>query len=251
MKRETYELEICANSIQSVIAAEQGGANRVELCDNLYEGGTTPSAGAIYLAKEKTNIDLFSIIRPRGGDFLYSKEEVNIMIKDIEVSRLMGADGIVIGCLTPKGKVDYETCARLVEASKGLPVNFHRAFDMTVDAFEAMETIQQLGIQRILTAGQKNKAIEGLTFIAQLVEKAGNKIKIMAGSGLDEHNIVEIAQATKAVAFHAAIRMPYESKMVFRRDSIFMGGLPTIPEFTNFYTSSERVRNLIQKLELL
>lgn len=251
MKRQEFEIEVCANSVLSAIAAEKGGADRVELCDNLYEGGTTPSAGMIFQAKQQTAIDVFPIIRLRGGDFLYSETEMQIMLKDIAMARQMGADGFVIGCLNQDGKVDYENCARLIDAAKGLPITFHRAFDMCDDAFEALETIKKIGIQRILTSGQKNKAIDGIPLIAELVKAAGDDLKIMAASGITEDNIIEIAKQTKARAFHLSLRESYESKMIFRREDVYMGGLKEIPEYENKYTSAEKVKSLIVKLEKL
>lgn len=249
MNRQEFEIEVCANSVLSAIAAEKGGADRVELCDNLYEGGSTPSAGMIYQAKQQTAIDVFPIIRPRGGDFLYSETEMQIMLKDMAVARQMGADGYVIGCLTYDGKIDYEKCARLIEAAKGLPITFHRAFDMCVDAFEALEVINKLGIQRILTSGQKNKVIDGVDLISDLIKAAGNDLKIMLGSGISEDNIREIAQKTQAKAFHVSLRESYESKMIFRRENVFMGGFKEIPEYANKYTSTERLKSLIDILE--
>ncbi len=248
MKRNLFEIEVCANSVLSAVAAEKGGADRVELCDNLYEGGTTPSAGMITQTKMVTSLGVFPIIRPRGGDFLYSKEEMEVMLKDIELAYNMGVDGIVIGCLLDNGKIDYEKCSRLIEAAKGLPITFHRAFDMTVDAFEALNTCIKLGVSRVLTSGQKNKAIDGVSLIAELVKHAGNSIIIMPGSGITEDNIQFIAVKTKAKAFHLSLRDSYESKMVFRRNDIFMGGTKEIPEFVNKYTSAERVSTLINQI---
>lgn len=249
MKRNQFEIEVCANSVLSAIAAEKGGADRVELCDNLYEGGTTPSAGMITQTKLATSFGVFPIIRPRGGDFLYSNDEMEVMIKDIELANNIGVDGIVIGCLLENGKIDYEKCSRLIEAAKGLPITFHRAFDMTVDAFEALDTCIELGVSRILTSGQKNKAIDGVSLIAELVKQAGTNIIIMPGSGITEDNIQFIAGQTKAKAFHLSLRDSYESEMVFRRSDIFMGGTKEIPEFVNKYTSAERVRTLINQIK--
>ncbi len=251
MKRQSFEIEVCANSVISAIAAEKGGADRVELCDNLYEGGSTPSAGMIYQVKQQCSIAIFPIIRPRGGDFLYSDTEMQVMLKDIDVARQMGADGFVIGCLTAKGKVDYEKCSKLIESAKGLPITFHRAFDMCDDAFEALETIKKLDIQRILTSGQKNKAIDGTSLIAELVNVSGSDLKIMVGSGVDENNIQEIASLTNAKSFHVSLRESYESEMLFRRENLFMGGLKEIPEYAHKYTCVERLRTLNKVLEEL
>lgn len=248
MKRQEFEIEVCANSVLSAIAAEKGGADRVELCDNLYEGGTTPSAAMIFQAKQQTSIDLFPIIRPRGGDFFYSEMEMQIMLKDMEIARQMGADGFVIGCLSTDGKVDYEKCARLIDAAKGLPITFHRAFDLCVDAFEALDVIKELGVQRILTSGQKNKAMDGVSMITDLVKAAGSDLSIMAGSGVNEENVLDIARQTQARAFHVSLRESHESKMIFRRENVFMGGLKEIPEYANKYTDAERIKALIKLL---
>lgn len=248
MKRQEFEIEVCANSVLSAIAAEKGGADRVELCDNLYEGGTTPSAAMIFQAKQQTSIDLFPIIRPRGGDFFYSEVEMQIMLKDMEIARQMGADGFVIGCLSTDGKVDYENCARLIDAAKGLPITFHRAFDLCDDAFEALDVIKELGVQRILTSGQKNKAMDGVSMITDLVKAAGSDLSIMAGSGVNEENVLDIARQTQARAFHVSLRESHESKMIFRRENVFMGGLKEIPEYANKYTDAERIKALIKLL---
>ncbi len=248
MNREEFEIEVCANSVLSAIAAEKGGADRVELCDNLYEGGTTPSAGMIFQTKLQTSIPVFPIIRPRGGDFLYTKEEFDVMIKDVEIAQSMGADGFVIGCLNPNGSIDYEKCSRLVEAAKGLPITFHRAFDMTADPLKALDICKKLGVKRILTSGQKNKAVDGVKLISKLVQLAGNDVVIMAGSGITETNIGKIAISTKVKSFHVSLRENYHSKMEFRRNDIYMGGTKEIPEYINKYTNAEKVQQLIKYL---
>jgi copper homeostasis protein len=248
MKREDFELEICVDSIESVIAAEQGGANRVELCNNLYEGGTTPSVGTLVKAKEKVDIDVFVMIRPRGGDFLYSEDEIQIMLKDIEKARKYGANGIVIGCLNVDGTIHSTHCKRLIESAKGLPITFHRAFDMCNNPFKALEDIQSLGISRILTSGMQNKAIDGIDLLNELINDSENSPKIMVGSGVDENNILEIAQKTNAKAFHATLREEVDSKMQYRKEGIFMGGLPEVSEFSNKFTDANRVKKLIEIL---
>ncbi len=248
MKRRDFEIEICANSIQSVIAAEEGGANRVELCDNLYEGGTTPSMGLQSFAKERVALDIFPIIRPRGGDFLYNSDEISLMIRDINNLYNAGADGFVIGCLTADGRIDYDNTARLMDACKDKPVTFHRAFDMTADSYVSLEICKKLGISRILTSGQMNKAIDGVSLIRELVTLAGNDIRIMVGSGVDETNISDIARKTMANSFHLSVRSNYDSLMTFRRSGIYMGGLKEIPEFGNRFTDSKRVADVVNAL---
>lgn len=249
MKRQDFEIEVCVDSVTSTLSAEKGGADRIELCSNLYEGGTTPSAGMIIQVKKQTSLKVFSIIRPRGKDFFYSEEELEIMINDINMAYQIGIDGFVLGCLTIEGKVDYEKCSRLIEATKGLPVTFHRAFDMTDDAFEALNVLKKLGVKRVLTSGQKKMAIEGIPLIAELVKNSGNEIKIMPGSGINEDNIVIIAQQTQAKAFHVSLRQLHQSPMQFRREGIWMGRVSKISEYNNEYTSTERLRILIDRLK--
>lgn len=247
MKRQDFEIEVCSNSVLSSIEADKGGANRVELCDNLYEGGTTPSIGTILQTKEQTNIDIFPIIRPRGGDFCYSENEIYSMIKDIEISREYGADGFAIGCLTVDGKIDHDNTARLIEAGKGLPFTFHRAFDLCKNPFEAMDILENLGIKRILSSGQHNKAIDGVELLSQM-QNYSKQIRIMVGSGVDENNITEIAAVTKVKSFHISLRTWQDSPMKFRREGIYMGGLKDIPEYANAYSDNTRIKHLIDNL---
>ena len=169
---KNYLFEVCTNSVESCIAAQEGGANRVELCAGIPEGGTTPSYGEIAMAREVlTTTRLHVIIRPRGGDFLYSPVEVKTMLKDIEMARQLGADGVVFGCLTTNGGIDVPVMKQLMEASKGLSVTFHRAFDVCRDASEALEQIIDLGCDRILTSGQQATAELGIPLLKELRER--------------------------------------------------------------------------------
>lgn len=218
-----YRFEICANSVASCLAAQEGGAHRVELCAGIPEGGTTPSYGMIKSARESIDIGLNVIIRPRGGDFLNSKEELREMIYDILTARELGADGLVFGCLTAEGAVDMEAMKTLMDAAGDTPVTFHRAFDHSADPFQALEDIISLGCARILTSGCKPTALEGATLLAGLVEKAGDRIIIMPGCGVKEGNIAEIARLTGAREFHFSAREPVESGMIFRNPEVVMG----------------------------
>ena len=218
-----YRFEICANSVASCIAAQEGGADRVELCAGIPEGGTTPSFGMIRTAREAIDIALNVIIRPRGGDFLYSKDELKEMLYDIQAARQLGADGLVFGCLTPEGEVDLEAMRPLMEAAGDTPVTFHRAFDHTSDPFKALEDIISLGCSRILTSGCRPTALEGAPLLAQLVEKAGDRIIIMPGCGVRENNIAEIARLSGAREFHFSARESVESGMIFRNPEVAMG----------------------------
>lgn len=218
-----YRFEICANSVASCIAAQEGGADRVELCAGIPEGGTTPSYGMMVKARESISIGLHVIIRPRGGDFLYSKEEIGEMIHDIRMAKEIGADGLVFGCLLPDGKVDKENMALLMEAAGDTPVTFHRAFDHTSDPMLALEDIISLGCRRILTSGCMPTAKEGLPLLSRLVKEAGDRIIIMPGCGINETNIEETARLSGAKEFHFSAREPVESGMVFRNPDVAMG----------------------------
>jgi copper homeostasis protein len=218
-----YKFEICANSVASCIAAQEGGADRVELCAGIPEGGTTPSFGMIRNARENISIALNVIIRPRGGDFLYSDSELREMVYDIQAAKELGADGLVFGCLRPDGSVDMEAMSVLMEAAGDTPVTFHRAFDHTSDPFKALEDVISLGCARILTSGCRPTALEGAELLAQLVEKAAGRIIIMPGCGVRESNIAEIARLSSAREFHFSARESVESGMFFRNPEVAMG----------------------------
>lgn len=218
-----YRFEVCANSTASCKAAEEGGADRVELCAGIPEGGTTPSYGMIKNARKSIKIGLNVIIRPRGGDFLYSDDEITEMIHDIRMAKELGADGLVFGCLLPDGNVDIETMKRLMEAAGDTPVTFHRAFDHCSDPMKALEDIISLGCARILTSGCMPTALEGAALLRSLVEKAGDRIIIMPGCGIRENNIAETARLSGAREFHFSAREPVESGMVFRNPAVAMG----------------------------
>ena len=219
----TYKFEICANSVASCIAAQEGGADRVELCAGIPEGGTTPSFGMIRNARECIDIALNVIIRPRGGDFLYSENELREMVYDIQAAKELGADGLVFGCLCPDGSVDMKAMAVLMEAAGDTPVTFHRAFDHTSNPFKALEDIISLGCTRILTSGCRPTALEGADLLAQLVEKASDRIIIMPGCGVREGNIAEIARLSGAREFHFSARESVQSGMFFRNPEVAMG----------------------------
>ena len=219
----SYKFEICANSVASCIAAQEGGADRVELCAGIPEGGTTPSFGMIRNARECIDIALNVIIRPRGGDFLYTETELREMVYDIQAAKELGADGLVFGCLRPDGSVDMAAMKVLMEAAGDTPVTFHRAFDHTSDPFKALEDIISLGCVRILTSGCRPTALEGAELLARLVEKAADRIIIMPGCGVREGNIAEIARLSGAREFHFSARESVQSGMFFRNPEVAMG----------------------------
>ena len=210
-----YRLEICAFNLASALIAQQSGADRIELCAGPEEGGTTPSPGGIRTAREQLRIELYPIIRPRGGDFLYSDEEFRVMLRDVEYCKHVGCNGVVIGMLQADGAVDKKRCGLLVEAAYPMGVTFHRAFDWACNPFEAMEAIIQIGCERILTSGQRPTALEGAPLIDQLIREADERIVIMPGSGVRAANIVELAERTGAAEFHTSARVLQVSAMTF------------------------------------
>jgi len=241
-------VEVCVDSVESAMAAETGGAERVELCDNLMEGGTTPSAGAIAAARSKLNIKLHVIIRPRGGDFCYSDVEFEVMKRDIEFAKHLGVDGVVIGILLPDGAIDVTRTRDLIELARPMSVTFHRAFDMTRDAFEALETLIGLGIDRILTSGQEPSVIEGLELIAELVKRADERITIMACGGVNERNIKRVVAESGVRELHVTGFVERASEMQYRNERVFMGGTLRSPEYSVSITDGEKIAALKRKL---
>jgi copper homeostasis protein len=246
-----FKLEICSGSVESALNAQLAGADRVELCENLYEGGITPSFGSIVSARENLTIGLHVIIRPRGGDFLYTDPEYDIMRRDIELCGEYGADGVVFGILRADGTIDVERTAKLVELSYPMSVTFHRAFDMCTDPLKGLEDITSAGVARILTSGQKKSAPEGADLIHDLIRKAGKRIIIMPGCGLNESNIAETAKATGACEFHLTARKMVGSEMIFRRKNILMGAMKSIPEFSRNVADPGRIINIINILKMI
>lgn len=237
-------MEVCANSVTSALAAQMGGAIRVELCDNLPEGGTTPSYSQIALAKKSLSIKVYPIIRPRGGDFLYSDLEFSIMKEDIKVCKSLNCDGVVIGILKADGSIDKERCAELIATAKPMPVTFHRAFDMSNDLEQSLEDIIELGCERILTSGGESSAYNGIEILAKLNKKANGRIIIMPGAGISADNIQEIIKITGAIEFHASAKHAMKSEMQFRNPKLNMGSITD--EFSYDLTDTETVKKLIE-----
>lgn len=242
-----YTFEICANSAESCVAAQAGGAHRVELCASMPEGGTTPSFGEIRLARKLIDIRLHVIIRPRGGDFLYTPLELDIMEEDIHMARQAGADGVVFGCLTPEGDLDMPAMRRLMKISEGMSVTFHRAFDYVRSPEQVLEQLIDLGVNRVLTSGQQPTAMQGASLLAELVRQAAGRIVIMPGCGVNEWNIAELAACTGASEFHFSARELKESKMLLRNPALSMGSSDQ-DEYAYPVTTAERVRHTIQAL---
>lgn len=224
-------IEVCIDSVASAINSEQGGADRVELCDNLFEGGTTPSAGMIAVVRNNINIGLQVMLRPRGGDFLYTKEEYEVIKSDLKIAKQLGADGVVIGFLTADGHIDKARTQEILEMARPMNVTFHRAFDMTQDAFRALDDLMSLGVDRILTSGQERSAIEGMDLIAELVRRADGNIIILAGGGVRPHNIQKLVQHTGVTECHVSGRKTVPSAMHYKNHRVNMGGALQLPEY--------------------
>ncbi|MDI9877527.1 copper homeostasis protein CutC [Flectobacillus rivi] len=238
------KIEICAYSLESCIAAEQGGANRIELCASPYEGGTTPSAGLIQLAKQHTSIEVHVMIRPRGSDFCYSALEIEQMKQDMLSAKQLGADGFVLGILEKNGRVNVEQTKAFVEIAHPLPVTFHRAIDMTPDYLQALEDIIEAGCKRILTSGQKNLAEEGADNLKALIEQANGRIEVMIGSGVNVRNALKLAEL-KPNALHFTGKSTRDSEMEYRKEDIVMGGLSEVPEYGVMYSNVEKIRAVV------
>jgi len=235
------KIEVIGFNIESCATAQAAGAHRIELCDNPYDGGTTASHGFIKAARKLLTNQLFPIIRPRGGDFLYSDAEFDIMKTDVQLCKSLGCDGVVIGMLHADGSVDTARCKQLVDLAYPLGVTFHRAFDRTNDPFKALEDIISIGCERILTSGQKPTAMEATELIANLIDQADSRIIIMPGSGVRSENILELAEKTGATEFHTSARISTSSKMDFIIEAMQ-------ENLTAVITDGDEVRKIIQLL---
>jgi copper homeostasis protein len=239
--------EICIDSVAGARAASEAGAERVELCAALIEGGITPSRGLIRRARTIPKIKLQVMIRPRGGDFLFNDDEFAEMEFDIDTAKSEGADGVVIGLLRPDGRIDVERSLRLIERARPLSVTFHRAFDMTPDPFEALETLIGLGVDRVLTSGQEPSVLEGLPLITELVKHAGSKIIVMPGGGITARNIERIVAAANPKELHFAALQLAPGGMQFRREHVFMGGELRPPEYDRLVTTKASIGAVMAK----
>ena len=235
-------LEVIGFNIESCLIAQAAGANRIELCDNPGEGGTTPSYGFIKAAREKLHIDLFPIIRPRGGDFFYTDAEFEIMKADVKLCKDLGCDGVVIGILNADGTVDKMRSSKLMELAYPLGVTFHRAFDRIKDAAQALEDVIDIGCERILTSGLKPTAMEGAETLKALIKQADERIIIMPGSGVRSNNIIELAEKTGAVEFHSSARINIDSKMIYVNETMN-------EHLKSVSVDEDEVKNIISKLK--
>ncbi len=244
---QNVTLEICAGSYDSALAALKGGADRVELCSALGEGGLTPSLGLVRAVVALPGLRKHVLIRPRGGDFLYSEEELQIMVDDIHIVRSEGVDGVVLGALTADGNIDICAMKHLMQAAGDMDVTFHRAFDLCRNPDEALEQIVDLGCSRLLTSGQASSAAEGIDLLSHLVELSAGRIIIMPGCGVDVGNAVDIISATGAREIHASARDSFPSKMNFRHAGVSMGKAGN-DEYVRLETSEGLVARLKEVL---
>lgn len=242
-------LEVCAADIDSVIAARDAGAARVELCSALSEGGVTPSAGFLQTAVAlRGEMKINVLIRPRGGDFLYSEEEAAIMEADVRIAVSAGVDGIVIGALNADGSIDTTLCQRLIKAAgKGVGITFHRAFDMCNDPFKALEEIIALGCDRLLTSGQAASAQKGIPMLRELQKRAAGAISIMPGCGVNPSNAAEIVAATGVREIHASASEQKKSMMRFRQKSVAMGN-PETDEYARITSSRSKIEAILKAI---
>jgi copper homeostasis protein len=244
------EIEVCVESVESAIAAERGGARRVELCSDLLEGGITPSAGLIASVRRRIAIDLYVMIRPRGGDFCYTDLEFEVMREEIAHARHIGADGIALGLLDQQGHVDVARTRELVDLARPLHVTFHRAIDMTPDLPAAMEDVLATGACRILTSGGAPNATCGVNELAEMVRAAKGRIAIMPGGGITPATITAVAQATEATEFHSSARTAFPSPVSFHKQGMAMGDLRN-REYRRYTVREASVRALVKALERL
>jgi copper homeostasis protein len=243
-------VEVCLADVDSAVAAQAGGAHRVELCDNLLEGGTTPSRGMILEVRRRLDIELEVMIRPRGGDFLYTEDEFAVMQRDIETACNCGADGIVLGLLDEEGRVDAPRLRELIELARPLEVTFHRAFDVSRNLEESAEVLIDLGVDRVLTSGGRSRAIEAADWLRGFIERVGGRLEVLLGGGIDSSNAAVLVERTGARQLHvgSGVRERLPSRMRFRRPGIALGGLEAEREFERHAVSAAKVRELVSSL---
>ncbi|MEM9929683.1 MAG: copper homeostasis protein CutC [Bacteroidota bacterium] len=240
--------EVCLQSVEGAVAAELGGAQRVELCAALVEGGITPSLGTVLACRDAVDIDIMVMIRPRGGDFDYSERELEVMTRDIRQLKGTGVTGIVFGILDVEGKVARpQVQALLEEAGEEFTVCFHRAFDVAADPFATLETLVDMGVNRILTSGQAATVPEGKDLIRQLVQLAAGRIDILPGCGITPENVAEIIQHTGVNEFHATAFGKQFSRMQHQNPAVYMG-IPGLPEYEREQTDIAEVKRFIQAI---
>ena len=244
---EKYILECCVDSVESAINAANGGASRVELCSNLIIGGTTPDVSLVKEIRKYTDIRIHALIRPRFGDFCYSRYEMEIMKTQIRALREAGVEGVVIGVLDEDGNLDIDKMQELLQETENMSVTLHRAFDMCRDPYKALEEAIQLGIDTILTSGQKQSAWEGRELLTELIQKADGRIDIMAGAGIGASVIEKMIPVTGGTSYHMSGKVTLDSPMKYRKADVSMG-LPSLSEYEIWQTSEAYVREAVEVL---
>ncbi len=244
---EPVVLEVCADSVESAIAAERGGAHRVELCSGLVEGGVTPSFGLITAVRNRIAIDLHIMIRPRSGDFCYDSDEFQVMRQDVLTAKQLGAHGVVLGVLHEDGTVDSARTRTLIEIARPMKVTFHRAFDMSNDLSRALEDVIATGAERVLTSGGEQSAEAGISVIAALVKQATGRIAVMAGAAINVTNARDILARTGVREIHATARVPAPSRMQYRNQRISMGTIDS-NDYSRLVTTEKKVSDLMAAL---
>ena len=236
-------IEVCVDSVPSAVAAERGGAQRIELCSDLLEGGITPSLGLLQAVRAGISVPLHVIIRPRGGDFCYSEEEFDIMHRDVEIAKRAGADGVVLGILLPSGRIDVARTRQLIELARPMSVTFHRAFDMSADLQNSLEDVCETGANRLLTSGGEPDCLQGADAIAKLVASARGRICMMAGGGINAGNVAQILQRTGVAEIHVGLATAVPSPMLVRNARVSLGKVPG-REYHRAQVLEESVREL-------
>jgi len=247
--KEQVLIEVCVDSVASAVAAERGGAERVELCSSLIEGGVTPSAGLIESVRGKISIGLQVIIRPRGGDFCYADEEIEIMRRDIVTAKSLRADGVVFGILDADGNVNVDRTRELIDLARPLNVTFHRAFDMSADLFRTLEDVCATGADRLLTSGGEQTSLQGVDTIARLAKAARGRIIVMAGGGIGQNDAATIIERTGVGEIHVGLSSPVASPMIYRNPRVSMGKAPG-REYQRVQVLEENVRKLQRAISL-
>lgn len=248
MERVLRKVEVCSYSLESCLAAEKAGADRIELCASPFEGGTTPSLGVVQASLKHVSLPINVMVRPRGGDFCYDDLEFEVMKAEIETFKAAGVQGIVLGILLPDGRVDVERTRELVQVAAPLPVTFHRAIDFAQDLAEAVEDVIATGCRIILTSGGADKAPDGTAELKRMVQQAARRIEIMAGSGVNAANADALLE-TGVHALHLTGKVSRDSRMEYRKEGIALGGVPAVPEYDIAYTDWARVAQVVERVK--
>jgi len=243
-----YTFEVAVDSVESALTAQKAGANRIELCAGLAMGGITPSHSMIAVAHQYLNIPINVMIRPRRGDFLYSDIEFEIMQRDIDYTKSLNVNGVVLGILKSDGSVDIDRTRILIEQARPLKVTFHRAFDMTVDPFQALDNLMMLGVDTVLTSGQQDSAVMGLSLIADLIRRAGTDIKIMPGAGITPDNIRKIVEGSSTTEFHFSGKATVDSLMQYRQPNLPMSNADQLSEYQLIIADEATIRAIIRNV---